>query len=219
MRFFIMLFLALSLTACESNHYYSMLETFGIQKRDVLTDKVLAATEAQIEARAEFQVALDALEELSRYDGETLEDAYKKIEKQYQASEQAANNVTESIDAMEDVSQNLFDEWDDELNLYTNSGLKRESERKFKEAKLSYQQMISAMTKAEKKMTPVIETLRDNMLYLKHNLNKEALSTLEVELSDLKIDVGRVIRDMNSAIDESGNFIDSLNQRQRDRRG
>lgn len=198
-----------------------MLESFGIHKRDVLSDKVEAATQAQITARDEFQVALEALHDLNSYHEETLEKAYKKIEKQYNASEKAANEVSETIDAMEDVSQNLFDEWDDELSMYSNSGLKRESERKFKEAKLSYQQMISAMAKAEKKMQPVLETLQDNMLYLKHNLNVDALKTLEIELSDLQIDVGRAIRDMNSAIEESEKFIDSLNQREsnRTRRG
>ena len=69
------------------------------------------------------------------------------------------------------------------------------------------------MTKAEKKMTPVLEMLQDNMLYLKHNLSQSALDALKNELDDLQIDVGRAIRDLNTAIEESSVFITNLHQR------
>ncbi|MEZ8087361.1 MULTISPECIES: DUF2959 domain-containing protein [Vibrio] len=201
-----------TLTGCQSA-YYSAMEQVGYHKRDIMVDRVEDAKESQQDAQEEFTSALEALSSLTNFSGGDLEDMYNQINDKYQDSEKAAQNVSDRIAAIEDVSDALFEEWQSELDLYTSDSLRRSSEQKLRETKSSYQTMLSAMKRAEKKMDPVLNTLRDNTLYLKHNLNASAVGSLQGEFMSLEKDIAYAIKQMNAAIAESDKFLAQLNQK------
>ncbi|BDR14870.1 DUF2959 domain-containing protein [Vibrio sp. STUT-A11] len=201
-----------TLTGCQSA-YYSAMEQVGYHKRDIMVDRVEDAKESQQDAQEEFTSALEALSALTNFDGGELEDVYNNINDKYEDSEKAAQDVRDRIAAIEDVSDALFDEWQDELDLYTSATLRRSSEQKLRDTKASYKTMLSAMKRAEQKMTPVLNTLRDNTLYLKHNLNASAIGSLRGEFSNLEQDIQYAIKQMNAAIAESDKFLQKLNQK------
>lgn len=201
-----------TLTGCQSA-YYSAMEQVGYHKRDIMVDRVEDAKESQQDAQEEFTSALEALSSLTNFSGGDLEDMYNKINDKYQDSEKAAQNVSDRIAAIEDVSDALFEEWQAELDLYTSDSLRRSSEQKLRETKSSYQTMLSAMKRAEKKMDPVLNTLRDNTLNLKHNLNASAVGSLQGEFMSLEKDIAYAIKQMNAAIAESDKFLAQLNQK------
>ncbi|UUM30535.1 DUF2959 domain-containing protein [Vibrio japonicus] len=201
-----------TLTGCQSA-YYSAMEQVGYHKRDIMVDRVEEAKESQQDAQQEFTSALEAISSLTNFDGGELESVYNQINDKYQDSEKAAKKVRERIAAIEDVSEALFEEWENELELYTNSNLRRSSEQKLRETKSSYNTMLRAMKRAEQKMTPVLNTLRDNTLYLKHNLNASAIGSLQGEFTSLEQDIQYAIKQMNAAIAESDKFLQKLNQK------
>ncbi|MCG9680890.1 DUF2959 domain-containing protein [Vibrio sp. Isolate24] len=201
-----------ALSGCQSA-YYSAMEQVGYHKRDIMVDRVEDAKQSQQEAQQEFTSALEALSTLTNFNGGELEAVYNKINAKYQDSEQAAQEVSDRIAAIEDVSGALFTEWQSELDLYTSDKLRRTSEQKLKETQRSYKAMLSAMKRAEDKMTPVLNTLRDNTLYLKHNLNASAIGSLQGEFASLEQDIQYAINDMNAAIAESDKFLKKLNQK------
>ncbi|MCG6451201.1 DUF2959 domain-containing protein, partial [Vibrio parahaemolyticus] len=203
MPYLLAIFLSIfTLTGCQSA-YYSAMEKVGVHKRDIMVDRVEAAQDAQKDAQQELTSALDALSAFTQFDGGELESAYERINDQYQHSEDAAADVRERIAAIEDVAEALFDEWQGELKLYTSSKLRRASEQKLNTTKASYQTMLKAMKRAEQKMTPVLNTLRDNTLFLKHNLNASAVGSLQGEFATLEQDIRTAITQMNAAIEES----------------
>ena len=201
-----------SLTGCQSA-YYTAMEQVGYHKRDIMVDRVEDAKESQQDAQEEFTSALEALSSLTNFSGGDLEDMYNQINDKYQDSEKAAQNVSDRIAAIEDVSDALFAEWQSELDLYTSASLRRSSEQKLRETQSSYKTMLSAMKRAEKKMDPVLNTLRDNTLYLKHNLNASAVGSLQGEFMSLEKDIAYAIEQMNAAIAESDKFLAQLNQK------
>ncbi|MFI3273727.1 DUF2959 domain-containing protein [Vibrio sp.] len=201
-----------TLTGCQSA-YYSAMEQVGYHKRDIMVDRVEDAKESQQDAQEEFTSALEALSSLTNFSGGDLEDMYNQINDKYQDSEKAAQNVSDRIAAIEDVSDALFEEWQGELDLYTSDSLRRSSEQKLRETQSSYKTMLSAMKRAEKKVDPVLNTLRDNTLYLKHNLNASAVGSLQGEFMSLEKDIAYAIKQMNAAIAESDKFLAQLNQK------
>lgn len=211
MRYLFALLIAVTtLTGCQST-YYAAMEQVGIHKRDIMVDRVEDAKESQQEAQQEFTSALEALSALTNFDGGELETVYNQINDKYQDSEKAAQRVSDRIEAIEDVSQALFDEWQQELDLYTSESLRRSSEQKLRDTQASYSTMVKAMKRAEQKMTPVLNTLRDNTLYLKHNLNASAVGSLQGEFISLERDIEFAIKQMNAAIAESDKFLSQLN--------
>ena len=205
----IALFALLVLTGC-ANTYYSAWEKLGVEKRDILVDRVDNAKEAQVDAQAEFTSALDQFSQLINYDGGELEAVYDDLKGQYESAKDAANNVTDRIDKVESVAEALFKEWEAELELYTNANLRRDSAAKLRVTQRQYQDMLRAMRKVEGAMPPVLDALQNNVLYLKHNLNAAAVGALRGELSAIQQEVSQLVAEMNVAIKQSDAFIASM---------
>ena len=89
-----------------------------------------------------------------------------------------------------------------------NSAMKAVS--KLSKTKSKFKRLLSAMRKAEKKIDPVLNVFRDQVLYLKHNLNAQAIASLKSELNTLEGDIGRLIKEMQRSIDEANAFIKEL---------
>lgn len=210
MPYIIAMFIALAtLTGCQST-YYAAMEQVGVHKRDIMVDRVEDAKQSQQEAQQEFTSALEALSALTNFDGGELETVYNQINDKYEASESAAQDVSDRIAAIEDVSEALFAEWEQELDLYSSASLRRSSEQKLRGTRSSYKTMIKAMQRAEQRMTPVLNALRDNTLFLKHNLNASAIGSLQGEFVSLEKEIESAIAQMNQAITESDNFLNQL---------
>ena len=125
-------------------------------------------------------------------------------------SEAKADDVKDRIDAVEGVSEALFDEWEDELEQYTSASLRRDSERKMVQTRRQYDQLIKAMRRAESKIAPVLRAFRDQVLYLKHNLNAQAIASLQSELVGVKSDIADLIQEMEKSIGEANSFINTM---------
>ena len=199
----------LSLTACQSA-YYSAWEKLGVEKRDILVDRVEDARDSQTDAQKQFASELAEFTSLINFDGGDLESVYDGLNSQYLESEAAAKAVSKRIDKVESVAEALFSEWEEELNLYTNAKLKRDSQSKLRDTQTQYKSMLRAMRKVESSMPPVLSALQNNVLYLKHNLNASAIGALQGEFSVIKSDVNNLIKEMNAAIEQSDSFIAAM---------
>ena len=209
MKKLILVTLVVLLSGCQSA-YYAAWEKVGVEKRDILIDRVEDAKESQEDAQLQFSSALDEFSQLINFNGGELQGIYEQLKDQFEASEDSAASVTARIDKVESVAEALFDEWQQELQKYTNATLKRDSQRKLKDTQRRYQSLLNAMRKAESKMEPVLSALRDNVLYLKHNLNASAIGALHGEFNGVKKEINRLVSEMNKAIAESNSFISSM---------
>lgn len=199
------------LTGCQSA-YYGAMEKVGIHKRDILVDRVDEARDAQTDAQEEFKSALQRLDELLKFDGGELEARYNALNDDYESSKAAAERVYDRIEAIDDVAQALFDEWQEELGMYSNDAMRRESERSLRETERRYTSLLQSMERAADTMEPVLEKLQDNVLYLKHNLNAKAVDAIRGEYRSLRSDVDVLIREMETAIQESNAFIEAMKE-------
>lgn len=201
----------LTLTGCASA-YYGTMEKVGYHKRDILVDRVESTRDAQSDAQAQFKSALDQFASVIQLKETDLKQAYEKLNDEFEESESSAKKVSDRIEKVESVADALFDEWQEELSLYQNQSLKAASSKKLKETQRRYKEMLKTMQRAEKSMQPVLNTFRDNVLYLKHNLNAQAIGALRGEFSGLQADISRLIESMNHSIDQSNRFIRSLQE-------
>ena len=199
----------LLLSACEST-YYDAMEQIGIHKRDILIDRIEEAQEAQEEGQEQFKHALEQFKAVVNFDGGKLEDTYNPLNEEYEDSVSAAEKITDRINSVESVAEALFDEWESELLEYSNTNLRRDSERQLKATRRKYKRLITSMRDAEQTIDPVLSSLKDNVLYLKHNLNARAISSLKGELGNVNRDITRLIDAMQNAINESNAFIEQM---------
>jgi ElaB/YqjD/DUF883 family membrane-anchored ribosome-binding protein len=205
----VVLSLSLGLAACDTA-YMAAMEKMGYAKRDILSSRVKSARDAQEDAKKEIQSALDQFGKVVAYQGGDLEATYKKLNSELQNSEDSADNVRKRIKDVESVADALFSEWKTELGQYSNADLRRKSEEKLTQTKTRYNEMLNAMKKAEQRIDPVLKPLRDQVLYLKHNLNARALAAIKGELVKVDAQVDQLVKDMNRSIAEADKFIQSM---------
>jgi len=194
------------LGGCESA-YYGAMERVGFHKRDILVDRVAAAMKSQEEAAAEFENALEQFSSVVSVPDSKLRRSYDALNRSFAAAESKAGEVRQRIDAVASVSSALFDEWREEIELIGNDDLKSSSARQLRRSEAQYDALMRAMRQAEASMEPVLGTFRDYVLYLKHNLNAQAIASLEGELAGIEADVSGLILDMQASIEEARSFL------------
>jgi hypothetical protein len=200
---------SLTLSGCRSA-YYKTMETFGVQKRHILVDRVEEGRDAQEEASEQFQTALESFKGVVDFEGGDLEKAYNKFNGEFEDSEESVNEVKERIASIEEVSSDLFREWQEELSTIQTESLRSQSEAMMKDTRAQYDKLIAAMKRSEAKMDPVLQTFRDNVLFIKHNLNAKAISSLSGQLTEIEGDVEGLLVDMRASIDEANAFIENM---------
>ena len=178
-KWIVLLTAVISLTACETV-VYDALEKVGYHKRDILIDRIDAAQASQTEGQEQFKSALEQFKSVINFDGGDLEVTYDLLNDEYEASVDAADEIHDRINSVENVADALFDEWQEELEQYSNASLRRDSERQLKDTRRRYSKVLGAMRRAENAIDPVLASLKDNTLYLKHNLNARAIASLSL---------------------------------------
>ena len=193
-----------------SSVYYSALEKVGIEKREILVDRLESARDAQGAAQEQFQDALEQLASMVGFDGGDLEAMYSSVSAEYEQSQAQAEAVRERVAAVKDVANALFEEWEDELDEYSNPRLQRESRRQLDDTRDRFNQLAVTMDRAVSSMEPVLTILHDQVLFLKHDLNARALGSLSATVEELEADVQRLVEQMQSAIAEADRFIATM---------
>ncbi len=202
--------LTLALLGGCSSAYYKTMEGFGIEKRDILVDRVEDARDAQGDASEQFASALDQFRATVNFDGGDLEDTYDRLNAEYEKSVSEAEEVSTRIDSVESVAEDLFREWERELDQYSRADLRRSSASLLNDTRKRYEQLMATMRRAERSMEPVLEAFQDQVLVLKHNLNARAIGALRNELASIERDTANLIKQMQKAIAEADTFIESM---------
>jgi alpha-ketoglutarate-dependent taurine dioxygenase len=200
---------ALILSGCSSV-YYGAMEKLGIPKRQILVERVQAAQGAQEQAKEQFASALEQFLAVTKVPATELKAAHDRLNDEFQRSEERAKEVRDRIAAIDDVAGALFSEWNRELAQYTNASLRAQSERQLNQTRRRYEDLLRTMRTAAERMDPVLATFRDQVLFLKHNLNAQAVGALGETSRELQQDIQRLIADMEKSIRESQAFIASI---------
>ena len=191
---------------CQST-YYAVWEQFGKEKRHLLKDQVEKARSDQEEASEQFEDVLTRIKEMYGFEGGDLEEFYNKLKSDYEECERRADIVTTRIDKVEQIAADLFVEWEKEIEDISNSKLRSQSKKSLALTKRRYARLRVAMREAESSMEPVLTHLNDYVLYLKHNLNAQAVGALKEEVGDIEKEVDGLIKDMSKSIREAEAFL------------
>ncbi|MEM7584136.1 MAG: DUF2959 family protein [Acidobacteriota bacterium] len=201
--------LALSCGGCTTI-YYAAWEQLGKEKRDLLRDNVEAVHKDQEEVSEQFEDALTRIKELYGFDGGDLEDRYDALKRDYDRSVSAADELKDRIETVNSIAEDLFSEWETELGSISDPNLRQRSRAKLDETKSRFRRMSDSLAKSERSMDPVLQKFEDQVLFLKHNLNAQAVGGLEIEVQDIEREVGRLIDDLKVSIRRSDEFIQAL---------
>jgi chromosome segregation ATPase len=189
-------------------------EALGYAKRDQLVSNVKAARDEQSAAKDQFKSALDQLLAMTNAGQDAklaeLESRYRALQSQLDRSESRATAVRSRIADVESVAGALFKEWQAELAQYSSDSMRQASQRQLHDTRAQYERLVSTMKSAAGTMDPVLAAFRDQVLFLKHNLNARAIASLQGTATQVQSDVARLVAEMETSIGEANRFIDQM---------
>lgn len=204
---FLSVILTTVLTCSCQKTYYAVWEKLGKEKRHLLRNEVQKAHNDQEKATEEFKDVLTRVKEIYGFEGGELEKFYRKLQADYEACVDRAEIIDGRIANVEQISSDLFEEWSNEINEISNPRFRSKSLQSLKETERRYARLDRAMKRARSRMDPVLRQLKDYVLYLKHNLNAQAIGALGQEVGDIEKDVNSLIADIDRSIQESEDFL------------
>jgi hypothetical protein len=197
-------------TGCQTTRtaYYNAWEKLGYAKRERLVDDVKAARDEQTKAKDQFASALDQFKSVVNFQGGDLEAMYNKLNKQYQGCESRASAVKSKVQSVKNVATSLFDEWRGEVQqMKDDPSLQQKNQQLFDQTRQNYNEMITRMDTAAASMDPVLTRFHNRVLFIKGNLNAQAIASLKGTEVELGGDIENLIKEMDASIAEADQFI------------
>ncbi len=207
----VLVFCFLALSSCNQL-YYKAQEKIGNEKRDILVDRIKKGREDQDKAKEQYKTTLEAFQAATGFQGGKTEEVYKRLKKEYDEAAERTRKVSDRIQSIEQVSSDMFSEWDRELNSMNNGDLRNKSNVLLKATRRRYTDLIRKMKSVESKAKPVLKAFEDQVLFIKHNLNAEAITSLKSNIVKMDADVQILIRDIEASTKEADAFIASIPQ-------
>jgi hypothetical protein len=189
---------------------YSAWETVGVEKRDLFRKEVGHVKDKQEDTQEAFKDALTQLKEIYGFHGGDLEHEQKKLASAYDDAAEEAQEVHERIENVDRIANDLFDEWEGEMDEIKTKDLRRKSGEQLSETKKRYSDLRKKLVKSEKRIGPVLDRLHDQVLFLKHNLNARAIAGLKVEGAKIETEISKLMKDMEASNKEADAFIKTL---------
>jgi hypothetical protein len=199
--------------ACQTTRtmYYNAWEKMGYAKRERLVDNVKDARNEQAKAKDQFASALDQFKSVVNFQGGDLEAMYNKLNKQYEACASRASAVNDKIAGVKNVGTALFDEWQGEVkSMKDDPSLQQKNQQLFDKTKHSYNEMLARMDTAAASMDPVLSRFHNRVLFIKGNLNAQAIASLKGTEVELGGDIDNLIKEMEASIAEADQFISEI---------
>ena len=199
----------LSMNSCSSI-YYGFWETFGQDKRDLLKSEIENSNEDQKDIKEEFTSTLERIKKEYDFDGGELERTYDYLSSRYEDAKKREKKLQNRIDKIEDIGADLFKEWKQEALEIKNPKYRRSSLAKLSRTKTQFAQLRSNLSKTEKMLEVVMGKFKDQVLFLKHNLNAKALGSLKVEFKEIEKGINQLIGNINSSQSTNNIFIERM---------
>lgn len=197
------------LAGCE-RFYYSSMKKLGKEKRDILAGRIMDGKKDQEKAKEQIKTTMEAFQELTGFSGGNLEQVYKKLNGEYERAEARAKDVSERIESIDKVANDLFAEWNTEIDSMSDRQLKAQSQQMLRDTQQRQRTLMSKMRQVESRMQPVLRKFHDKVTFLKHNLNARAIASLKDTTVQINSDVTALVNQIDLSVKEADEFIKSL---------
>jgi type IV pilus assembly protein PilF len=177
-----------------------------------LVQVIESVRDVQETAKEQFKSVLEKLSAVVYFDGGELRQKYDQLSMELEHTEFKAAAIRDRIYLVENVAKALFGKWKNELNKHSNEKMRQASRRKLAKTQLQYEKFIATMKRAKQKIEPVLTLFREQVMFLKHNLNAQAIASIQGEFTLVESNVASLIKKMEESIQEADTFIRSMTQ-------
>lgn len=136
--------------------------------------------------------------------------AYKKLQKSLKKSEKSAAAVGAQAEKMDSAASEYFASWEASLSEFTSDEMRARSEERMKETRQRYDGILQAGREAGEAFRPFVTLLKDQIVFLGHDLNPAAIEDLQDDAERLNSQAKEVFSKIDETKRTAMRYIASL---------
>ena len=210
MRSVLLSVLCLVLGACQYVGYVPA-EQLGSPKLGQLVDRVEDYADAQEEAMEQFQSVREQLAAFATVDASNLQATYADALRNYNTVVEDAIAVSAALAAVDQSATARFGEWQEEVEVYTDTRLKADNQARLGQTWQSYQSTLQVLRQSEARMNKELTSLNDTMTFLKENLSVTAVAEHGPQFTALNAGIDGLVAKMKIALTNANAFAAAIN--------
>jgi hypothetical protein len=188
--------------AAQSNEGVKQIER--LVKASGNTVKAIGDTKLQL------QKTMDVYNSLFADDAKDRKKIYKNIQKEMENTDKRRVRIDEEAAKMSAEADALFSNWADSIAAIENTDLRKRSEERLEATKTSYAEIGTVGQKAADLYGPFMKALQDQVTYLGHDLNADAVASLKPDSQKLNERADKLIQSIDHTIATANKNIGAL---------
>jgi hypothetical protein len=182
----------------------------GVKQIEELVKAAGNTSQAMAEAKLQMQKTLDAYNALFADDVKDRKSAYKKLQKEMDGTERRRADIRTRMSAMNIEAEALFKKWADSSAAIDSPDLRKRSDERLSRTKASYAEIGAAAQKTAEIYQPTMKALQDQVTYLSHDLNADAIASLKGDAAKLNAQAQDLLKQVDDLIATTNGRIGAL---------
>jgi chromosome segregation ATPase len=182
----------------------------GVKQVEQLIKKSGSTVQAIAETKMQLQKTMDVYNALLSDDAKNMKSNYKKLQSEMESTEKKRGDIKLRADEMNSEATNLFKTWADSTAAIENTDLRKRSEERLAKTKASFAEIGTVGQKAVDIYGPLMKTLQDQVTYLGHDLNAQAIQSLKQDAAKVNEKAQALMKSIDDTISVTNKNINDL---------
>ncbi|GGJ79095.1 DUF2959 family protein [Pseudomonas matsuisoli] len=190
------------LSGCKSV-YYDALERTGVSKQDLFVDRLEDTRKAQTNAQEQLERTIRSYRSLALFRAGNLPSRLEQLKGDYRTSDLRARNIRYHRQGVENVADDMFDEWEDTSS--SNATLKPVRTRDIERMRDEYDDLHANLLKVDNRLSTLLGLLEEQISVL-----EQRPAPIPKDLSSAVAGIDARLREVETYIQRSNDQIDRL---------
>ena len=182
----------------------------GVKQVERLVKASGNTVKAIAETKVQLMKTIDVYNALMADDAQDRKKLYKNLQKEMDNTEKRRLKIDEEAAKMKTEADTLFTQWAESAAAIENPDLRKRSEERLEATKASYAEIEAVGQQAAGLYPPFMKDLQDQVTYLGHDLNAEAVASLKPEAAKLNENASTLTRSLDDTISTANEKIGAL---------
>jgi hypothetical protein len=182
----------------------------GVKQVERLVKASGNTVKAVADTKLQLVKTLDIYNALMADDAKDRKKLYNSLQKEMENTEKRRATIGEVAATMSAEADTLFKQWTDSAAAIENADLRKKSEERLAATKASYAEIGTVGQKASDLYGPFMKDLQDQVTFLGHDLNAEAVASLKPEAAKINEAASKLIQSIDDTITTANTNIGAL---------
>lgn len=182
----------------------------GVKQVERLVKASGNTVKAIADTKLQLMKTMDVYNALMADDAKDRKKLYKDLQREMENTEKRRAKISEESAKMNAEADTLFGQWATSAAAIESPDLRKRSEERLQETQAKYDEIGTVGQKAGDLYAPFMGALQDQVTYLGHDLNPDAIASLKPEAAKMNTNADKLVQSIDDTISTANTNIGAL---------